>query len=190
MTNATFNVMFDWGGSNGSPGTSTAVDALGPPCLKFKNADDATIDTNDKITIPSGAAVCSFCKAIYLKCTANASSHTINNVKLYSDGANGLGTGVDLRVGLQFPTKNSGASTGYKVATATEMTAGVYTGVVTSTATIFDYNSGSALSVSISETSSVIDAANETTNYVILQLTGRKHYNPRRDTDRNIDILI
>ena len=48
------------------------------------------------------AGVYSFCKAIYLKCTANASSHTINNVKIYSDGANGLGTGVDLRVGCSF----------------------------------------------------------------------------------------
>lgn len=168
MTNATFSVYFDWGGSDNSPGTSTNIDALGPPTLKFKNADDATIDSNNKCTIPSGADIYSFFKQVFLKCTANADSHTINNVKVYSDGSNSLGTGVDLNIALQFPVHNSGATTGYDVASANHMTTD-HTDLSTE-ATIFNYNSGAGLAVSISESGSVINATNETTNYIVLQL--------------------
>jgi hypothetical protein len=169
MTNATFSVYFDWGGSDGTPGTSTDIDALGPPTLKFKNADDATIDTNNKLTIPASTTIYSYWKSIYLKCDANADTHTINNVKIYSDGSNSLGTGVDLNVGLQFPTHNSGATTGYEIANnANELVA--EHGGITTKATIFNYNSGAGLTVSISESGNIINAANETTNYVILQM--------------------
>jgi hypothetical protein len=164
---ATFSVYYDWGGSDGSPGTSTDIDALGPPTLKFKNADDATIDTNDPITIPAASTVYSYYKHVYLKCDG-ADSHTMNNFKLYSDGANGLGTGVDLYVGGQFPTKNSGASTGYEVGAASELVADH--GGITTSASVFGYTSGSALTVSCSESGNVINAANETTNYVVLQM--------------------
>lgn len=165
---ATFDVMYDWGGSDGTPGTSTDIDALGPPTLKFKNADDATIDSNDKLTVPPSDSIYSYYKHIYLKCS-NADSHTINNVKFYMDGANSLGTGVDLKVGLQFPTKNSGASTGYEAASANEL-AGDHGGITT-VASAFDYTSAAGLSVSISESGNVINAVNETTNYVVLQIS-------------------
>jgi hypothetical protein len=168
MANATFSVYLDTGGSDGSPGASTNIDALGPPCLLFKNADDPTIDANDKLVIPAAGTIYSYRKAIFLKCTANTSTHTINNVKLYADGTNSLGTGVSVMVGLQFPTKNSGATTGYEVANnAAEMVADT---ALTTSAAIFDYAAGSGLTVSISEAGSVINAANETTNYVFLQM--------------------
>ncbi|MFA5365191.1 MAG: hypothetical protein WC325_08440 [Candidatus Bathyarchaeia archaeon] len=169
MTNATFSVYLDTGGSDGSPGTSTDIDALGPPTLKFKNADNPTIDTNDKLSIPAAGTIYSYWKSIYLKCDANADAHTINNIKIYSDGSNGLGTGVDIMAGLQFPTHNSGATTGYEIANnANELVA--EHGGVTSSASIFGYTSAAGLAVSISESGSVINAANETTNYVILQM--------------------
>lgn len=170
MTNATFSVYLDNGGTDANPATSVDITALGPPTLKFKNADNSTIDTNDKLTIPAGATIYSYWKSIFLKCTANESSHVINNVKIYSDGSNTLGTGVDLSVGLQFPVHNSGATTGYEVANnANEMVA--EHGGITTKASIFDYASGTGLTVTISETSNQIDAANETTNYVILQMS-------------------
>lgn len=165
---ATFSVYYDTGGSDGSPGASTDIDALGPPTLKFKNADNATIDTNDPLTIPAASSIYSYYKFCFLKCD-NADSHTMNNFKIYSDGSNGLGTGVDLKVGLQFPTHNSGATTGYELANnANEMVAET---ALTSSASVFDYTSGSGLAVSISESGSVINAANETTNYIVLQMS-------------------
>jgi hypothetical protein len=167
LTNATFAFYLDTGGSDGSPGASTDISALGPPMIKYKNADNATIDSNDKPTIPAGATIYSFPKWMFLKCTANADTHTINNLKLYSDGTNSLGTGIDVKVGLQFPTKNSGATTGYEVANnANEMVAET---ALTSSASIFAYNSGAGLAISISEAGSVINAANETSNYFVSQ---------------------
>ena len=173
MTNATFSVYLDTGGSDANPGASADIDALGPPTLKFKNADNSTIDSNDKPTIPGAGSIYSYWKSIYLKCDANADAHTINNVKIYSDGTNSMDDGggadsIDVNVGLQFPTKNSGSNAGYEVANnANEMVA--EHGGITTNASIFGYTSGAGLSVSISEAGNVINAANETTNYVILQ---------------------
>jgi hypothetical protein len=185
MTNATFSVYLDTGGSDGSPGASTDIDALGPPTLKFKNADNATIDSNDKLTVPAAGTIYSYWKTIFLKCDANADVHTINNVKLYSDGTNSLGTGVDLMVGLQFPTKNSGATTGYEIANnANELVA--EHGGITSSATIFGYNSGAGLTVSISEAGNIINAANETTNYVLLQMNVASTASPGATTQETL----
>ena len=167
---ATFSVYFDWGGTDGTPGTSTDIDALGPPTLRFKNADDATIDANDKLVIPGAGTKYSFWKHIYLKCD-DADSHTMNNFAIYSDGSNSLGTGIDVKVGLQFPTKNSGSSAGYEVAAEDEDLVTDHSGI-SSVATIFNYTSGEAtdLDITCSETSNVIDAANETTDYVLSQM--------------------
>jgi hypothetical protein len=167
LTNATFDIYLDTGGSDGNPGASTAITALGPPNLKFKNADNATVDSNDLPTIPSGATIYSFAKWLFLKCTANADTHTINNLKFYTDGSNSLGTGIDVKIGLQFPIHNSGATTGYEVSdNANEMVAET---ALTSSATVFNYASGSGLTITIGEAGSVINAANETSNYFVLQ---------------------
>jgi hypothetical protein len=180
---ATFDVIYDWGGTDGTPGTSTDVDALGPPTIRFKNADDATIDTNNKLVVPGAGTKYSYWKHLYLKCS-NADSHTINNVAVYSDGSNSLGTGIDCVIGLQFPTKNSGASTGYEVAGADEELAAGHGGI-TSVASIFNYTAGEAndLDVSISESGSVINAANETTNYILMQMTVASTASPGDLTD-------
>lgn len=180
---ATFDVIYDWGGSDNSPGTSTDIDALGPPTLKFKNADDATIDSNNKLTVPAAGTIYSYYKQIFLKCS-NADSHTINNVKLYADGTNSLGTGVDLMVGLQFPVHNSGATTGYDAAAAAELAAD-HTDITT-TASVFDYTSVAGLAVSISESGSVINAANETTNYVALQMNVASTASPGATTTETL----
>ena len=42
---AGFSVYLDTGGTDGTPGTSTDIDALGPPTLRFKQADNPTIDS-------------------------------------------------------------------------------------------------------------------------------------------------
>jgi len=173
---ATMSVRFDFGGADTAPGTSQDVDALGPPGIQFKLADNANVDQNDKMVIPGGGLgpYYSCWKHIYLYCD-NPDGHSINNVKLYSDGTNSLGTGVSVKVGLQFPVKNSGSSAGYEVAhaavgnTSDELVAGH--GGITSSASIFNYTVGaSALAVTISEAGAVINLAGETSNYTAWQM--------------------
>jgi len=165
---ATFNVMLDTGGSDNSPGASTSIDALGPPNLRFKRADNATIDSNNPCIVPAAGTSYSRWKSLYLKCTG-APSVQVDNVKLYTDGG-GFGTGITVKVGDQFPVHNSGATTGYDVAdTDDQAMAGGHTDISTST-DVFTYTSGSPLSLTISESGNIINATNETTNYFVLQM--------------------
>lgn len=169
---AVMDVYFDFGGTDGSPGTEQDTDALGPPRMRFKTNDNQLIDTNDPIPIPDAGTKYSYWKQIYLYC-GTAPSTKVDNVKLYSDGG-GLGTGITLKVGSQFPTKTNALDTGYEVATGTpgdtgdEMVA-AHAGLSASV-DMFTKTSGSPLAVSISEAGSIIDSVGETTNYVVLQM--------------------
>jgi len=169
---ATFNTMFDFGGIDGTPGTNQNVDGLGPPMLRFKTNDNATIDNLDPIPIDLAVTKRSFWKQIYLKCTG-APSVQVDNVRLYT--TNDLwGAFVELYVGDETPTKNSGSSAGYEVAdgvigdSGTEMVAGH--GGITAKTEFHTYTSGAPKSISISEAGAVINAINETTNYVVFQM--------------------
>lgn len=170
---ASLSVYFDFGGLDASPGTEQDVDALGPPNLRFKTADDATIDGNNPIPIPAAGTKRSYWKQIYLYCDV-APDTQIDNIKFYTDGG-GFGTGIVLKVGEQFPTKNSGSDAGYEVATGTpgdsgdEMVA-AHAGL-SSSVDAFGKTQGSPLSgPSISEAGNIIDAVGETTNYLALQM--------------------
>ena len=170
---ATVDIYFDFGGSDTSAGTNQDTDALGPPNIRFKTADDATIDTASPIPVPAAGTNYSYWKQVYLYC-ANADSDTIDNVKFYSDGTISFGTGVTLMVGDETPVKNSGSEAGYEVATGTPGTTGnemvaAHAGLSGSTDAA-SLTSGSPLTVSISEAGNVINAATETSNYVILQV--------------------
>lgn len=168
---ATVSIYFDTGGTDANPASEDDIDILGPPNLRFKVADNITIDTNDPIPIPGAGIGYSYWKQIYLYCDA-PDGNSINNLRLYADGANNFGTGVDLFVGLQFPIKTNALNTGYEVADTTdEMVAGTenHSGI-TSSASIFDYDVGSPLTVSINEDGNVIDAIGETSNYIVLQM--------------------
>lgn len=169
---AVFNVMFDFGGTDTAPGTEQNVDALGPPTIRFKTADDATIDTNNPIPIPTSGTKYSYWKQIYMKC-ATAPSTKVDNVRFYTDGG-GFGTGITVKVGDETPTKNSGSVAGYEVATGTpgdtgdEMVA-AHAGLTGST-DAFTFTSGSPKTLSISETDSLINAIGEMTDYLIFQM--------------------
>ena len=169
---ATVAVFFDFGGSNTSPATNQDTTSLGPPNLRFKTADDATIDNQNPIPIPSGSAVNSFWKQIYLKVTGGTFTQ-IDNVKFYTDGG-GFGTGISTFVGDQLPTKNSGSDAGYVVATGTVGTSGnamvaSHAGVSAQT-DAFTFTSGSPKSITISEAGSLMNATNETTDYLVCQM--------------------
>jgi hypothetical protein len=168
---ATLKEYFDFGGTDGTPGTNQEVDALGPPRLKFKTADDATIDNNNPIPVPDAGTNYSYWKQIYLKCTVAPSSQ-IDNVKWYTDGGD-FGTGITVKAGTETPTRNSGANATYEVATGTPGSTGnemvAAHAYLTGSSDAFAYTSGSPKSISISEAGSLINAINETTNYLILQ---------------------
>ena len=99
---ATLKEYFDFGGTDANPGTNQEVDTLGPPRLKFKTADDATIDNNNPISVPDAGTNYSYWKQIYLKCTV-APSTQIDNVKWYTDGG-GFGTGITIKAGTETST--------------------------------------------------------------------------------------
>ena len=169
---ATVAVFFDFGGTDANPATEQDTTSLGPPNLRFKTADDATIDNQNPIPIPSGVAINSFWKSIYLKVTAGTFTQ-IDNVKFYTDGG-GFGTGITTYVGNQLPVKNSGANTGYIVATGTAGTSGnamvaSHSGISAQT-DAFTFTSGSPLSITISEAGSLMNAVGETTNYLVTQM--------------------
>jgi hypothetical protein len=171
---ATVSVKVDTGGTSGTPGTSTDIDALGPPTLQFRTEDASTVDTAKPIVIPTSGTNYSYTKSMYLFCDT-APSVQIDNIQVYTDGSSGLGTGVGVVIGDQLRTKNSGTSSGYIPATGTSGTTGTemttfYTGVTTVTS-FFTFTSASTKSITISETGSIINAIGETSNYFILQMT-------------------
>lgn len=75
---------------NGAGGTATDKTS---GTIRFKNADNATVDNNNPMVIPPSGSDFSFEKWLRLNVTV-APSVQISNLKFYSDGANGLGTGV------------------------------------------------------------------------------------------------
>ena len=62
---ATVSVKVDTGGTSGTPGTSTDIDALGPPTLQFRTEDASTVDTAKPIVIPTSGTNYSYTKSIY-----------------------------------------------------------------------------------------------------------------------------
>jgi len=157
-------------GPNATP-VETDTTALGPPNIRFKTADDSTIDANNPIPIPASGTKRSFWKHIFLKAISGSFTQ-IDNVKFFTDGT-GFGTGIVVNVGDETPTKNSGSTAGYDQATGTvgddgdELT--THTNITTKT-DAFTFNSTTPKTVSISESGAIIDATGETTNYVVGQM--------------------
>lgn len=77
---------------NGAGGTPTDKTSGN---IRFKNADDATVDLVNPMVVPPSGTDYSFEKWLRLNVTGGSYSQ-ITGVKAYSDGANGLGTGVGL----------------------------------------------------------------------------------------------
>ena len=185
------SIYFDFGGTDATPGTKQDVDALGPPTIRWKTADDATIDSVSPVPIPSSGTTRSFWKQIYLFCDT-APDTSIDNLKFFTDGT-GYGTGITLNVADQFPTNNSGSDAGYEVAVGTIGSTGTevisaHAGV-TSVTDAFTFTSGSPLSgPTISEDSSIINATGESSNYLVFQLDVVSTATPGNKTDETLTI--
>ena len=64
--------------------------------VRFKVADNASVDTNDPLVIPSSNQNYSYQKYIVLHMGATGPATSITNPVFYTDGSNGYGTGVKL----------------------------------------------------------------------------------------------
>lgn len=114
------------------------------------NAEDAhsTAGTSNSILIPASGTNYSFWVATRLDVTA-ITGGTVNNIKWYTDGANGFGTGV---------TCKGNSATTYVQATGTtgtsgnQLTTGNYS-TVTTPVDVFTFTSGSPKSVTGSTSS-------------------------------------
>ena len=170
---ATMKVYFDWGGSDGSPGTAHNVTDNGQNKIRMKTSDDDVIDANNPIPVPDGDFTNnSFWKHVYLQCTDDAGLTQIDNVKFFTDGS-GFGEGIVLNVGDGEQVKNSGSDAGYILAVGTTgETGSILTehGNVSAISDAFDYTSANPRDVTISEEGNIIDSTDETTDYLVLQL--------------------
>lgn len=121
----------------------------------------STSDTSNSILIPNSGTNYSFWAPTRLQVTA-ITGGTVNNIKWFTDGANGLGTGVVLNVAT---------ATSYTQATGTTGTTGTvlnttnYPSLSGAPVSAFTYTSGSPLSVSGS-TSTAADLG----DFVVLQV--------------------
>lgn len=118
---------------NGAGGTATDKTS---GTIRLKNADDATVDLNNPLTIASGQTDYSYEKWLRLKCTV-APSGQISNLKFYTDGSSGFGTGVNLwaKAVTSYATPAEGTATtgystafGYVAGTALALGTGTHTG--------------------------------------------------------------
>ena len=135
------------GGGNPDSGTDVAGGAI-----RFKQADNDTVDANNPIPIPGAGTAYSFLKQLRFY-AASSPSNTINNLKFYTDGTNGLGTSTGLNA------KQETAWTNPVTLGAADMTGGT---------DAFTYTSGAALTVTGTISNPTTGAFG---NYVKLQMT-------------------
>ena len=162
-------IFTDYGGSDGNPSTEENISSNSPVNLRFKTADNNTVDSIDEIPIPSSGTNRSYWKHVYLKVVGGVFSR-INSIKFHTDGTN-YGSGITINVGNETPIKNSGyiVANGTRGITGDELVAS-HGGISGKTEVFGNYTSGSPKSISVSETGSIIDSVNETSDYLIFQM--------------------
>jgi len=186
---ADMSVYFDFGGSDNTPGTEQDTDALGPPRMRFKRADNATIDSANPVTIPAAGTDYSRWKQIYLLATV-APDTQVDNIRIHNDGGD-FGTGITVNNGIQFPVKSSTADTGYDVSDTDDQVMTNHTDITTEEDFFANHGtSGTALGpVTIAEAGNIIDAINETCHYVVLQMATINTATPGAKTAETITWL-
>lgn len=166
---------------NGAGPSGATTTGGSPVNVRFKTDDDNTINTTSPIPIPTLAAVRrSYWKHLYLK-VIGGSFTQIDNIRFYTDGT--LWTGTTLYVGTgsagtaHLPKKSQHNTSGYDQATGVVGTSGdgLQAGhtLVTAEVDASTYTSAAPLTVSISgiKTGETITSTNDTSDYVVLQLS-------------------
>jgi len=84
--------------------------------VRFKAADDQTVDANDPLVVPGAGSDYSYTKKVRAYMEAPPDTN-VSNIRWYTDGANGFGTGVTVTVknlgvtwGANYDTLMSGGS--------------------------------------------------------------------------------
>ena len=103
----------------------------------------STADTTSPIQIPAAGTNYSYWVVTRLDCTV-APTTAINNIKWYTDGSNGMGTGVTVKVNTATGYVQATGTTGV---TGTQLTTGNYATLAGAPTDAFAYTSGSPLSV-------------------------------------------
>lgn len=103
----------------------------------------STGDTTNPITVPPSGSKYSYWVTTRLNAVTSPSS-IINNLKFFTDGANGFGTGVTC-VGA--PASSYVQATGTPGDTGTELTQGNHAGLTEAPASVFGYTTGSPKSI-------------------------------------------
>jgi hypothetical protein len=85
-------------------GTTTGVDKTSGT-VRFKSADETSVDTNNRVQIPGSGTTYSYTKMLRFYFSTGPSTD-ITNLRAYSDGSNGFGTGV----GVQYTSTGSWAA--------------------------------------------------------------------------------
>lgn len=83
----------EWNGPSASPTQTIKTNGT----VRFKNADDANVDLNDPMVIPSSGVDWSYQKYLRLFIGATGPSQQITNIVVYSDGSNNMGTGTQVK---------------------------------------------------------------------------------------------
>lgn len=109
------------------------------------NAEDAhsTAGTTNPIQIPAAGTNYSYWVVTRLDCTVTPAG-TINNIKWYTDGGNGFGTGVTCKVNT---ASGYVQATGTAGTTGTQLTTGNYATLAGAPSDAFAFTTGSPLSV-------------------------------------------
>ena len=81
-------IIEEWNGSAGTPTDKTSG------TIRFKNADNATVDLVNPLVIPAANQEYSFEKYVRMAIDGPGGFTQIDNLEVYTDGANGFGTGV------------------------------------------------------------------------------------------------
>lgn len=147
----------------GTSGSETKTDVTG--INSRMNAEDAhsTGGTTNPIVVPAAGTNYSYWAAFRLFFSGSGTG-TMNNLKWYTDGANGLGTGVTMKMNT---------ATGYVQATGTAGTTGNvlnttnYSTLAGATSDAFSFTSGSPKTVSGSSTN---PNNSDVGDFVVLQI--------------------
>lgn len=78
---------------NGSGSTWTAKDS---GTVRFKNANNSDVDSNNPMVIPAANSDFSFEKWLQLRITGTRPADNISNIRVYTDGTNNFGTGISV----------------------------------------------------------------------------------------------
>ncbi len=129
--------IYRWTGAGPSStdvtGTNTRIDA---------SDTNSTASTSNPVTIPASSVNYSYWGSYQLHCTV-APATNVNNLQIYSDGANSLGTGVALKIAQATTYAQAAGVPGH----GTQLTTGNYATLTGAPVDFFSYSSGATLAL-------------------------------------------